>query len=160
MSVWYRVFGTLEAEPDPAAMLAHLRQAGWEVATVRFRRDEQGWFAAELLFAIDGAPLRLDRYLASEDGIRDELNTWAAWVETQAGNPNQSWLMQHLIGVKQVFTLENPMDNDNLADMVQELFLSLCRFLAQATAGVYQVDAQGFFAANGEMLMAEPATEF
>ena len=42
----------------------------------------------------------------SEEGIRAELNTWAAWLETAGHNPNHSWLMGHMIQTRQIFTLE------------------------------------------------------
>ena len=42
---WYRVFGTNDTEPDPAALLEHLQQLGFEV-TGKFRGDDQGWFSA------------------------------------------------------------------------------------------------------------------
>jgi hypothetical protein len=142
--MWFRVFGTAEVEPAPAALLEHLQVRG------HFRGDDQGWFEANLVFLDEAEPLRLERFLASEQGIRDELNSWAAWIETATDSPVGPELMVHLIGTKQLFTLQRPNEIQ-----VVELCLQVCRYLARATAGVYQVDEQGFFAADGKLLLKE-----
>src|SRR5262249_10907812 len=92
---WYRVFGGSDVEPAPAALLEHLHGLGLKVAC-RFYGDDQGWSRAELLLQ-DGTILELARYLTDEDGIRAELNTWAAWVESVAEGPDVARLMQRLI---------------------------------------------------------------
>jgi hypothetical protein len=92
MSLWYRVFGANESQPAPADLLAHLHGAGLSV-TGHFRGDDLGWFAAELVVAVGETPLQLERFLATEDGIRNELNTWAAWLETCDYSPNHLALM-------------------------------------------------------------------
>ncbi len=151
MSIWYRVFGAAPDEPAPAALLEHLQglDAGLRG---RFTGDDQGWLRAELTSA--AGPVEVERYLVSEEGIRAELNNWAAWVETQEGNPHQDRLMRHLIATQQVFTLPQP---GGLAgrEAAEALCVAVCRFLARATAGVYQVDLRGFFAADGTLLMPE-----
>lgn len=148
MNLWYRVFGTSDSEPSPAAVLEHLHrlQAG---ATGKVSGDEQGWFRAELLYESGAAPLELERYLVTEEGIRSELNTWAAWLET-VDSPQQERLMRHMIGTKQVFTLSGAPDED-----VEDLCLGICRFLARTTEGIYQVDGRGFFDAEGRLLVPE-----
>ncbi len=153
MSRYYRVFGTTDTEPAPAALLEQVRSAGLEVAG-HFRGDDQGWFAADLVLPDEETPVRLERFLAGEEGIRAELNTWAAWLETAAHNPNHGWLMEHMIQTRQIFTLELTTP-DSPGSPVENLCVSLCQFLAQATAGVYQVDQQGFFAADGTLLLRE-----
>jgi hypothetical protein len=149
MSQWYRVFGCTSAQPEPAALLEHLNGLGAEVAG-HFRGDDEGWFAAELVFARDAPPLQLERYLAKEEGIRGELNAWAAWLETAGHGP----LMQHVATTAQLFTLCRPADGAGAA-LVEKLCVGVCQFLARATAGVYQVDGAGFFAADGTVLWRE-----
>jgi hypothetical protein len=153
MSRYYRVFGTAETEPAPVALLEYARDCGLEVVS-RFRGDDQGWFAADLVLADETAPVRLERFLVSEEGIRAELNTWAAWLETAGHNPNHGWLMEHMILTRQIFTLESS-SPDLERTLEEDLCLSLCQFLARAMAGVYQVDGQGFFAADGTLLVRE-----
>jgi len=153
MGLWYRVFGTNDAQPEPAALLDHLQGHGTEVAG-NFRGDDEGWFGADVVFAAEATPLHLERYLAAEEGIRADLNSWAAWLETADYSPNHQPLMQHVIGTTQLFILRRPIDHANEV-LVEELCLSLCQFLARATAGVYQVDDQGFFAADGTLLLQE-----
>src|SRR5438552_4025114 len=104
MSLWLRVFGTNEIQPAPAALLEHLQRLGYQ-ARGHFKGDDLGWFAAQLFFNPDEPPCQLERFLAAEEGIRNELNTWAAWLETIEDNPHAARLMQHMIGTKQLFTL-------------------------------------------------------
>ncbi len=150
MPRWYRVFGTSEAQPEPAALLEHLQVSG------HFRGDDLGWFHARLVFAEDAPPLELERFLAKEDGIRGELNTWAAWLETREENPNHRPLMEHMIRTKQLFTLALP--EDEVGDeRTEQICLVACRFLARQTDGVYQIDHHGFFGADGTLLLEEHA---
>jgi len=153
MSLWFRVFGTNNAQPEPAALLEHLHQIGAPVPG-QFRGDDQGWFRADFTLAAGAAPLQLERYLAGEEGIRDELNAWAAWLETADYSPNNTRLMQHMVSTTQLFTLRRPID---LADevLLDKVCVGLCRFLAAATEGIYQADGQGFFAPDGSLLLQE-----
>src|SRR5262249_19061080 len=152
MERWYRVFGGSDAGPTPAALEEHLRGFGLKV-TGHFHSDEQGWYRALLVFE-DGATLPLARDLATEGGIRDELNTWAAWVESVADGPEAVRLMQRLIASRQVVTLRRAPGEAGPVP-AEEVFISLCRFLASATEGVYQADGQGFFAPDDTLLVRE-----
>jgi hypothetical protein len=145
--MWYRVFGTGPEEPAPAGLLEHLGPA----VPVTFHGDDGGWFKAELAWDPEESPLHLERYLASEEGIRDELNSWAAWVEATGEGPVQSQLMQHLIGTQQVFTLWRP----HQSAAADPLCRGLCDWLARKTVGIYQVDGQGFLEAGGQLLLTE-----
>lgn len=147
--MWYRVFGTSETAVDPNTVLEQLHAEGFEV-TGHFRGDELGWFHVDLLFGGETA-IEVERYLASEEGIRAQLNTWAAWLESMPDNPRQLQLMQHMISTKQLFTLCPPADDEPPT----QICLALCRFLAQVTDGVYQIDGQGVFAADGSLLVAD-----
>jgi hypothetical protein len=151
MSRWFRVFGTSDAQPAPARLLEETRGLGGDVSG-RFRGDDLGWFRADLALAGEEAALPVERFLSSEEGIRAELNTWAAWLE-ETGRPEAVRLMQHMVSTSQVFTL-GPLDPDAGA-AVESLYVGLCRFLARETAGVYQIDGQGFFAADGTLLVPD-----
>jgi hypothetical protein len=151
--MWYRVFGNNRTEPAPAALLEHLEGVHTGV-TGKFSGDEEGWFRAELISPASDISLELERYLVSEEGIRAELNNWAAWIETQEGNPHHGPLMQHMISTTQLFTLR-PVGNQVGPEGAEKLCESICRFLARETAGVYQVDGQGFFAPDGNLLLKE-----
>ena len=81
MSRWYRVFGSAAEQPRPEELLEVLRTLG-VTAPVRVRGDEDGWTALEVVLA-EGAGALAGRVLpGGETGIRAELNTWAAWLET------------------------------------------------------------------------------
>ena len=107
--MWYRVFGLDEAEPSPAALAEHLHSLGLAVEP-HFKGDDLGWTSGELRLPGAGTPVFLQRYLASEDDIRDDLNAHAAELETCDYSPNHGRLMQHAIQTKQLITLRKPID--------------------------------------------------
>jgi hypothetical protein len=154
MEKWYRVFGSNEAAVAPAALLSALsRHVGAEV-TGRFRGDGLGWFEAEL--ALRGTRLELQRYLTDEEDLRDDLNTWAAWLETAEDNPDAPRLMRQVIGTTQLFTFRQvDRADEDAVNLLEELCTGLCQFLAHETKGVYQVDGKGFFDAEGMLLVKE-----
>jgi hypothetical protein len=151
--MWYRVFGISENVPQPAALQEHLHGLGI-TPRAHFRGDEQGWLGAELTLAEGTTPLHLERYLATDPDIRHELNTWAAVLETSDYSPNHVPLMQHMISTKQVFTLRKPIDHPDEV-LLDKVCLAVCQFLASHTEGVYQADDEGFFAADGTLLLRE-----
>lgn len=148
-SPWHRVFGTSESEPDATALEQSLLAIA-PGAAIEWEVEDRGWLRAEIRLA--GMGLRLERFFREEEGIRAELQAWAAWLETTS-SPQAPRLMQHLIGTRQVFTLL-PTDSE-VRGPIQQVCLAVCRFLAQATEGVYQIDEQGFFSPDGELLVKE-----
>jgi hypothetical protein len=153
MSRWYRVFGRGERQPGAEEVVRELLALG-VTAPARVSGDEEGWLAVEFVLAEESAPLILECTLASEPGVRADLNAWAAELETCDYAPNHIMLMERVIQTKQWYTVRRPLDH---ADEVRldKVCEGLCRYLARATDGVYQVDGEGFFAADGECLLKE-----
>jgi hypothetical protein len=149
--MWSRVFGINDVEPDPHGFADVLRSYRTETL-VRTEKDSQGWFKATVTTPDGAALLQIDRYLAGEDGIRSELNSWAAWLEIQHG-ANQEQLMLHMIQTSQLFVLGQ--GDDGRSSETDGMLGALCRLLAQETEGVYQVDGRGFFDRDGSCLMEE-----
>jgi hypothetical protein len=149
LAMWYRIFGSNDTEPTPAAVLEHLNALGAPVSG-QFHGEGGDWFGAELLVA-GKVRLGLERFLASEEGIRAELNSWAAWLETCAPQAEQARLMECMIQVRQLFTLQRPDE----AEEAGPVCVTLCQFLAQVTDGTYQIDGRGLFAADGTLLVEE-----
>jgi hypothetical protein len=162
MTMWFRIFGTNQVQPEPAAFLEHIRrETGYDIEG-KFSADEQGWFRAELDMDHGMLLLTIDHYLAEEKGIRAELNTWAAWLETMEHDPNHGMLMQHMIRTSQVFTFQGPTEAESVLPGTQCLYLEICGFLARVTEGVYQADGDGlfgsgdgFYSADGALLLKE-----
>jgi hypothetical protein len=151
--MWYRIFGLTDTEPSPVALAEHLHAAGLPIEP-HFKGDDLGWTAAELRLPGNGTPVFIQRYLTSEDDIRDDLNAHAAELETCDYSPNNGKLMQHVIQTKQLITLRKPLD---AADEVtlEKVLEETCKFLAANTDGVYQIDGKGWFAASGLLLLQE-----
>ena len=139
--MWFRVFGTADTPIDPAEVVEHLRLRGIDVEG-HFGGDDQGWFKVDLVLAKD-LTLHVERYLTEEEGIREELNAWAAFLESCAENHYVPRLMQQMVGTQQLFTFRVP--RDRLEDEpVARLCRELCQYLCEKTKGVYQMDGQGF----------------
>jgi hypothetical protein len=151
--MWYRVFGTKPDSPDAGDLLAHLNAEGLPVSG-SFRGDDLGLSGGELVLPGEGAPIFLERYLTDADEMRDVLNTWAAWLETQEHEPNHETLMRHVVASAQLVTLRKPLSHADDVTL-DRLCESACRFLAAGCDGVYQIDGQGFFAADGTLLLRE-----
>lgn len=146
--MWYRVFGSSEIEPSPAALAEYLHARGLAVEP-HFKGDDLGWTEGEL--RLPGCAVMLSRYLTKEDDLRDDLNAHAAELELIEGNPHATRLMERVIQTRQLITLRRP-DETGSAERVLE---EAVRFLASATDGVYQIDGRGWFAADGAVLVPE-----
>jgi hypothetical protein len=149
---WYRVFGRNEVQPEPAELVEQLHAEGLTVRPA-FRGDDLGWFSAMLTLADGSGVVELERFLTREEGIRGELNAWAAWLETVADDPNGTTLMERVIQTKQLFTIRAAELTDPAR--VGVVCVAVSRFLARVTDGIYQVDGQGFFTAEGAPLLRE-----
>jgi hypothetical protein len=146
MTRWYRIFGSNEVLPEPASLESQLGPTG----TAHFAADNQGWYSAELTVA-SGPVLTLERFHVEEEGIRAELNSWAAFLESLAEQqPAAVPLMERVIQTRQLFTLSCP---DEPA--IQEFAVPLSQILARLTEGVYQVDGAGFYDPTGNLLVRE-----
>src|SRR5918992_682681 len=115
--MWCRVFAHLETSPDADAIAAHVRGLG-HACEARTEADALGWFHLEL--ATNLGHLTLDRFQADE-GIRNDLNSWAAWLEIHAGERAES-LMQHMIATRQIITLRcQEMPDEPLRPLLKQL---------------------------------------
>lgn len=151
--MWQRVFGRDDAHVTAAELVQHLHAAGLPVEP-HFRGDDLGWTAGELRLPGLNTPVTLDRYLTAEDDIRDELNAHAAELETWDYSPTAAGLVEHVALTKQLVVLRRPVDAaDEVA--LEKVLTAACRYLAARTGGVYQIDGQGWFAADGTLLVRE-----
>lgn len=148
MSMWLRVFAATDGVPDPAALADCLGGAAAD-----FVGDDTGWYSAAIRHG-QGSPVTLERFHAEEDGFRAEMNGWAAYLETLDYSPNHVDLMRRAVQARQLFTLRKPIDHGDEAG-VDRLCLALARRLAALTGGFYQIDAKGFFEADGVLLVVE-----
>lgn len=151
--MWYRVFGKSETEPSPAVLAASLHEQSL-IVEPHFKGDDLGWTAGEFRFPNGGTPIYLERFLASEDEIRTDLNAFAAELETCDYSPNHRMLMERAIQTKQLFIIRSPLDSPNEL-FAERILTHTCQLLAKLTDGVYQIDGRGWFAANGELLLQE-----
>ncbi len=143
--MWHRVFSPNPAPVSPVALAEHLHAAGFAVEP-HFRGDDLGWTSGELRFA--GSTLRIDRYLTAVDDIREDLNTFAAMLELK-DTPHTAGLMQRVIQTQQLIALQCQAPDH------QTICVEVIRYLAARSDGVYQIDSRGWFAATGELLVAE-----
>ncbi len=118
-----------------------------------FKGDDLGWTAAELLVEL-GTPIYVERYLTQEDNLREDLNSWAAWLETRDFSPNHVMLMERVIQTQQMITIRKPIDHPN-ENLLDEVCTALSRAICQKADGIYQAEDQGWYSASGEELLKE-----
>jgi hypothetical protein len=150
--MWLRVFSPNSTEVPPAELAGHLHAMGF-AHEPHFKGDAHGWTTGELR-PTSGSPVMLARYLTTEDDLRDDLNAFAAELETQTYSPNNVILMEKVIQTKQMVTVRKPIDSPDEAAL-DRLSDAVVMFLAARTGGVYQVDGRGWFATDGTMLLQE-----
>ncbi|HLN27154.1 MAG TPA: hypothetical protein VK395_05380 [Gemmataceae bacterium] len=153
MGPWYRVFGSNDRQPAAEAIARHLQGLGIEAA-IEVDEDDLGWYRLIIGLAVRGQNLRIERFLSSEQGVRAELNTWAAWLETREENPHHESLMQRIIATSQLIAWQCPGERPAILESASPS-IELCRLFAGATDGIYHVDDQGFFNADGALLVKE-----
>lgn len=150
--MWHRVFGLKPDEVSPSQLVEHLHSLGLSVEP-HFKGDDLGWTAGELHLP-GGSPVRLERFLTSEDELRRDLNTFAAELETMTFAEHRNKLMQHCIQTQQMIVLRRPSDHSDDATL-ENVCVSTLQFLATQTDGIYQIDGEGWFAVDGECLLQE-----
>lgn len=150
--MWYRLFCRSENEVKPSVILAGLGEFATRV-TPAFKGDDLGWTSAELLVEI-GTPIFVERFLTKEDDLRADLNSWAAWLETQEFSPNYAKLMEHVIQTQQLITLRKPIDHPN-DGLIDDICTKICQTICQLTDGVYQAEDVGWYSADGVELLTE-----
>lgn len=151
--MWYRIFGLNDHEVPPSELAGHLLSLGLAVEP-HFKGDDLGWTRGELVLPGGHTSIVLERYLTEEDEIRDDLNAFAAVLETMNYSPNNVLLMERVINTKQMIAIRKPIDHAD-ESRLEATVLATVQFLTIGTDGVYQVDGSGWFAADGELILQE-----
>ena len=151
--MWQRVFCPTTNEIAPARLAEALRASGYEIVP-HFKGDEFGWTTGELILGDVSSPIGLARFLTKEDKLRDDLNSYAAELETATHSPHATGLMERVIRTAQLITVRKPVGHPNDAHLDRACEF-LVKFLAQESQGFYQIDRQGWFEATGELLVEE-----
>jgi hypothetical protein len=143
----YRVFCQSRKEPAPPALAEHLRKLHADTV-VHFTGDRLGWMRAEVSTGKHVPPLVIERFLVEESDMRPQLNSWVAWLET-VEHPRREGVIDRVVNSQQVLTLElDSSKHDRIAK-------DAAKYLAQTADGIYQVDDEGFFSADGLLLVPE-----
>jgi hypothetical protein len=151
--MWLRVFCLTTPEIPPARIASTLHEAGFDVQP-HFKGDDLGWTTGELILGDESSPIGLARFLTKEDKLRDDLNSYAAELETATHSPYAAGLMERVIQTAQLITLRKPVSHSNDAQLDRACEY-LVQFLARESEGFYQIDLQGWFESSGELLVEE-----
>lgn len=151
--MWYRIFGSTETEPKPTQLAEHLHAQGLAVEP-HFKGDDLGWTRGELVLPGGHTPVLLERYLTELDEIRDDLNAFAAELETMTYSPNAAKLMERVIATKQLIAIRKPIDH---ADEVRldATVRETVAFLSAELGAFWQADGAGWFEGDGTLLVQE-----
>ncbi|MEY4614462.1 MAG: hypothetical protein RL179_2435 [Planctomycetota bacterium] len=148
MAGWFRIFLSQEEGPEPSAIMECLQGL---IPGVRgnFRVDPDGWFQLILTHPSIGE-LVVDHFLASEKGVRSEINTWAAWLESKQFLD----LMERIIQVRQVLSFEvTPELEENATD--PGIFKRIALDLSRLGKGFAHLDGAGFLEHDGTLLIED-----
>lgn len=150
--MWYRIFCRSNRALPIEALSAHLHAHSLNFQ-IDFRGDDLGWTSVSLTLGV-GSPVYLERYLTKDDELRNDLNSWAAYLETCDYSPNAAPLMERVIQTQQLVTLRKPIDHSDEFG-IDRLCLEMCRFITLHCEGIYQIDDDGWYAADGQLLVKE-----
>jgi len=150
--MWYRVFCRSTDAPDPRELMARLASTSRPVGG-EFHPDDRGWASAAFRLG-GGTPVYVERLRTADDDLRNDLNTWAAYLETLDYSPENTRLMERVIQTQQLFTIRKPLDHTNEA-AVDDLCMALCAELAGAGDGVFQIEDEAWCSADGTVLLRE-----
>jgi len=149
----HRLFAPVETNVPPSEWMAHLEALGFTVEP-HFRGDDLGWTSGTLLLPGGGTPVQLERWLTTEDDLRDDLNNHAAELETMTFNPHHTKLMELVIQTKQLIAIRKPIDHADDAGLT-DLCEAIVRFLAVRLNAIFQIDGEGWYNPAGELLLPE-----
>jgi hypothetical protein len=150
--MWYRVFCRSTDSLEPRDLVARLTTGGRPVRG-EFQPDDLTWSSGALRLG-SGTPVYVERLGTAEDNLRNDLNTWAAYLETLDYSPNHTRLMEHVIQTQQLFTIRKPLDHAN-ESAVDDLCRGLCKELAKPGDGIFQVEDEAWYSADGTLLLQE-----
>ncbi|MFO0938503.1 MAG: hypothetical protein U0798_18520 [Gemmataceae bacterium] len=150
--MWLRVFGRSEQHISTVQIVEQLHQAGFPVVPA-FKGDDLGWTEGSLTLE-SGSPILLSRYLTDVDDLRDDLNAYAAELEGYNFQPAAQALMERVIQTRQLITIRKPVDHSNEV-LLNDVCDRLCKNLAGMIDGVYQIDGQGWYSAEGNQIIQE-----
>lgn len=151
--MWYRAFCRSAAELSPLALAEQLHTDKLPVEP-HFSGDDLGWTEGRLVLPGGGSPVAVSRYLIAEDGLRRELNAFAAEIEAMTFYSGRHELMEWVIQTQQLIALRRPLDHADEATL-DRLCLVVVGTTASACDGVVQIDGRGWFDATGKLLVAE-----
>ena len=150
--MWYRVFCRSTDSLDPRELVARLATPGRPVRGA-FQPDDRTWSSGALQLG-SGTPIYVERFGTAEDDLRNDLNTWAAYLETLDYSPNHTRLMEHVVQTQQLFTIRKPLDHPT-ESAVDDLCRGLCGELATAGDGIFQIEDEAWYSADGTLLLQE-----
>lgn len=149
----YRIFAPVETNVPPSELTTHLHGLGF-VIEPHFRGDDLGWTGGTLVLPGGGTPVQLERWLTTEDDLRDDLNNHAAELETMTFNPHHTKLMELVIQTKQLIAIRKPIDHADDAGLT-DLCEAIVQYLAGKLDAISQVDGEGWYSPAGELLLPE-----
>ncbi|MCX7664849.1 MAG: hypothetical protein N2112_04830 [Gemmataceae bacterium] len=150
--MWVRLFCGVASTLRPSQIAEKLSQLENQ-CQIHFTGDDLGWKSAEIRWP-SGSPLSLERYLTQEDDLRPELNTWAAYLETLDYSPHSISLMERVIQTVELIIFRKPLDHSNEV-ILDQVISELVQMFAQNADGIFQIDGEGWYNAQGELLIPE-----
>jgi hypothetical protein len=150
--MWIRVFGLNVNVPSSVSLCEMLYDNRFEVIP-NVKGDDLGWTECQLNHS--GVSIGLARYLTLEDDLRNDLNAYAAELESYQDIQHQAVdLMERVIQTKQLITIRKPLDHSNEVEMEANC-IRIAEYFCGIVDGIYQIDGHGWFDLDGKILIRE-----
>lgn len=156
MSFYVRVFSMAEDFPSLYAICDELKDSGFEFATSPGKDEpefaESDW--KNVLFQYDGdfKPIELDRDTIEHEGsiFREEQNEFLEAIKKLPYSKGQKKALELIKNAVQIYAFE--VDED-ITEEGWDFLECMLDFICDATDGYVQVDEEGIYDKDGELLL-------
>lgn len=155
MSFYARVFSMAEDYPSRYAICDELLEAGFEFSTYPGKTDddfdEENWKYLMLEYDPNHEPIRLERNIKGVDSIfEDEQEEFLEVLKELPYSKEQKKAMEIVKKMVQIYALD--IDED-ITEEGWDFLETLLDFIADATDGYVQIDEEGIYDKEGELLV-------
>jgi len=155
MSFYARVFSLAEDYPSRYAICDELLEAGYEFSTFPGKYDEdfdeKDWKYLMLEYDPNHEPIRIERNVKGVDSIfEEEQEEFLEVLKELPYSKGQKKAIEVVKNMVQIYALD--IDED-ITDEGWDFLETLLDFIADATDGYVQIDGEGIYDQEGELLV-------
>lgn len=155
MSFYVRVFSMEEDYPSRFAICEELLEAGFKFSTFPGKFDEDfdeaGWTYLMLQYDENQQPIRLERNIKDVDSIfEEEQQEFLEVLQELPYSEEQKKAVEIIKNMVQIYAMDV---DDDIIDAGWDFLDFLLDYLCDATDGYVQIDNEGIYDKEGEILV-------